>query len=394
MRDSVESKREYVNKSVVAVMKCDAYDDEQVLEAVEAGVDLLGGITRFARPGERIVLKPNVLVGSDPRKAVTTHPSVLVAVGKLVNKAGAEVCYGDSPAFGRSGWNMKRANLRQAADKHGWALADFDNGRAVGHSDALLVKSFVIANGVLDSDGLVSLPKLKTHGLVRFTGAIKNQFGCIPGFQKAQHHVKTPDPYDFATMLVDLNTLVRPRLYVMDGIVAMEGNGPRGGNPKHLGVLLFSTDPIAMDSIACKIINLDPECVPTSKPGERAGLGTYHYENIEVVGEDIEGLIDRSFEVVRRPPVPLSTGRLRTFVRNRLCPRPEIDKTTCTNCGTCVEMCPVDPKAVSRHSGDDSKQPTYNYGRCIRCYCCQESCPEGAVSVQTPLLGKIVFRQW
>jgi uncharacterized protein (DUF362 family)/Pyruvate/2-oxoacid:ferredoxin oxidoreductase delta subunit len=381
-----------MGKSVVAVVKCDTYGDECVFEAVERGVNLLGGIGRFAGAGERIVLKPNVLIGSDPRKAVTTHPSVFVAVGRMLSGVGANVSYGDSPAFGRAGWNMKRANLRQAADEHGWALADFDNGRSVSHPNGLLVKSFVIANGVLDSDGLVSLPKLKTHGLVRFTGAIKNQFGCIPGFLKNQHHVKTPDPYDFSTMLVDVNTLVRPRLCIMDGIVAMEGNGPRGGKPRNLGILLFSSDPVALDSVACKIIDLGPECVPTFSPGERSGLGTYRYENIEVVGDEIEDLIDRSFDVVRRPPVPLRTGRFRTFVRNRTCPRPAIDKETCVNCGTCVELCPVDPKAVDWHTGDDSKQPTYKYGRCIRCYCCQESCPEGAVSIRTPLLGRVVFR--
>ena len=155
------------------------------------------------------------------------------------------------------------------------------------------MKKLIIANGVLDCDGLISLPKLKTHGLMRFTGAVKNQFGCIPGFLKGQYHVKLPDPYDFATMLVDINTLIKPRLYIMDGITAMEGNGPRSGKPKQLNVLLLSTDPIALDATACKIINLNPEFVPTSKLGEKAGLGTYHTENIEIVGEQIDLLLTK-----------------------------------------------------------------------------------------------------
>jgi len=288
---------------------------------------------------------------------------------------------------------MKKAQLKQAADELGFIMADFDNGRSVSHEEALLIKRFVIANGVLDSDGLVSLPKLKTHGLTRFTGAIKNQFGCIPGTQKAQHHVKTPDPYDFATMLVDLNTLVRPRLCIMDGIMAMEGNGPgRGGKPKKLDVLLFSSDPVALDSIACKIIDLDPEVVPTSKPGEQSGLGTYHYENIEVVGDDIESFIDRDFEVVRTPPVSPGGRGLRRFIKNRICPRPAIDKAKCNTCGTCVTMCPVETKAVNWRSGDESKPPKYDYGRCIRCYCCLEVCPEGAIAIEKPLLGRIFSR--
>jgi uncharacterized protein (DUF362 family) len=133
---------------------------------------------------------------------------------------------------------------------------------------------------------MVNLPKLKTHPLVRFTGAVKNQFGCIPGLLKSQYHVKLPDPYDFANMLVDLNTLVKPRLCVMDGIMAMEGNGPKSGRPQKMSVLLFSSDPIAIDATACRIIDLDPDVVPTSRPGEKSGLGAYHSENIEIVGED------------------------------------------------------------------------------------------------------------
>jgi len=337
-----------MNKSKVAILRCDTYDEEQVYEAVKKGVDLIGGISSFVSPGETIVLKPNVLFGTDPQKCVTTHPSVFKAAGKLIMNTKATVYYGDSPSFRKCEWNMKRANLKQVADELGIQLADFDNGRSVSHNDALLIKSFVIANGVLDSDGLVSLPKLKTHALTRFTGAIKNQFGCVPGLLKGQYHIKLPDPYDFATMLVDLNTLIKPRLYIMDGIMAMEGNGPRSGKPKQLSVLLFSSDPIAIDSIACKIINLDPESVPTSKPGEQANLGEsvptskpgeqanlgiYHYESIEVVGENVESFIDENFEVIRTPPVPSSSGRMKTFVKNRISPRPAIDIAKCTICG-------------------------------------------------------------
>ena len=380
-----------MHKSKVALVKCDTYDDDQVCQAVEAGVDLLGGISHFVEPNERILIKPNVLFGTSPQKCVTTHPSVFKAVGRLLKKAGAIVYCGDSPGFGKCEGNLKRASLKQAADELGISIADFDRGKTVSHKEALLNKRFVVANGVLESDGVVSLPKLKTHQLTRLTGAIKNQFGCIPGTLKSQYHVKMPDPYDFATMLVDLNTLIRPRLYIMDAIVAMEGNGPRNGKPKRLGVLLFSSDPIALDSIACRIIDLDPEFVPTSKAGEKAGLGTYHYDSIEVIGDKVESFIDKDFEVIRKPPVSFTSGRIRTFIKNHTCSRPAIDESKCTNCGTCVKMCPVSPKAVDWHTGDRHKPPAYKYGRCIRCYCCQESCPEGAIAVQNTLLGKVFF---
>jgi uncharacterized protein (DUF362 family)/ferredoxin len=381
-----------MNKSKVALVRCNTYEDDKVYMAIQAGLGLLGGISQFVKPGETIVMKPNVLAGTNPEKCVTTHPAVFNVVGRLLKEAGVTVYYGDSPMFGKCKPNVRKANLKQVGDELGFSLADFDSGRAVSHKDSLLIKSFVIANGVLDSDGLVSLPKLKTHPFVRFSGAIKNQFGCIPGLLKSQYHVKLPDPYDFATMLVDLNTLVKPRLYIMDGIMAMEGNGPRGGKPKKMSVLLLSSDPIAIDATACRIIALDPEVVPTSRPGEKAGLGTYHRENIEIVGENIESFLDRGFDVIRTPPLHCTNSRLRAFVKNRICERPAIDKTKCTNCGICVRMCPVEPKAVDWHGGDESMPPTHKYGRCIRCYCCQESCPEGAVLAQNPLLGRIFSR--
>jgi uncharacterized protein (DUF362 family)/Pyruvate/2-oxoacid:ferredoxin oxidoreductase delta subunit len=381
-----------MKKARVIIIRCDTYADGQVLTAIQKGVDMLGGISVFVKPGERIVMKPNILIGTDPDKGVTTHPAVFRAVGKLLKDAGVSVSYGDSPSFGKSEPNLRKSGLKEVGDKLGFIVADFDSGRSVSHKDALLVKKFVVANGVLDSDGLVSLPKFKTHGLVRFTGAVKNQFGCVPGLLKSQYHVKLPDPYDFATMLVDLNTLIKPRLYIMDGIVAMEGNGPRSGKLKRLNVLLLSDDPIALDATACRIAYLDPEIVPTSKPGEKAGLGTYHVENIELMGEAIESFIDTSFKINRTPPMPGSGGRFRVFLKNRITQRPVIDKAKCNCCGICITMCSVRPKAVDWYKGDKSRPPRHNYNRCIRCYCCQETCPEGAIYLSSPLLGRIYSR--
>jgi uncharacterized protein (DUF362 family)/Pyruvate/2-oxoacid:ferredoxin oxidoreductase delta subunit len=381
-----------MNKAKVALVRCGTYEEGKVFEAVHSGLNLIGGISAFTKPGEKIVMKPNVLIGSNPESCVTTHPSVFKAVGRILKESGTTVYYGDSSAFGKSETNMRKSGLKQAGDEMGFLLADFDSGRLVHHKDGVLIKNFTIANGALDADGIVSLPKFKTHGIVRFTGAAKNQFGCIPGLLKGQYHVKLADPYDFSTMLVDLNMVLKPRLYIMDGISAMEGNGPRSGKAKKMNVLLFSSDPIALDATACRIIGFDPEFVPTSSPGEKAGLGTYHAENIEVMGEDIVSFLDSSFNVVLTPPMRCTSGRLRTFVKNQICERPVIDRSKCSICGTCVKMCPVEPKAVNWHTGDKTRPPSYKYNRCIRCYCCQETCPEGAISIENPFLSKIFSR--
>ena len=379
-------------RSQVALVRCNEYGEDRVYAAVRRGMELLGGVSNFAKPNEKIVMKPNVLIGSNPEKCVTTHPAVFKAVGRLLQKAGAKVSYGDSPSFGGCESNMKKAGLKQAGDELGLTMADFDHGREVSHKTALLNKKFVIANGILEADGVVSLPKFKTHGLVRLTGAVKNQFGYVPGILKGQFHIKMADPYDFAAMLVDLNTLIRPRLYVMDGIMAMEGNGPRNGKPRKMNVLLFSIDPVAIDAIACRMIELNPEFVPTSKPGEKSGLGTYHYENIEALGDSIESFVVRDFRVTRKPPTRATTGHVRAFIRSRVTPRPVIDKAKCTNCGTCINMCPVGPTALDWMLHEAGKSPKHNYSHCIHCYCCQESCPEGAITIQNPLLSRLVFR--
>jgi len=380
-----------MNRSKVALVRCETYDPDAVYQAVRKGLDLIGGTSSLVKSGERIVMKPNVLYGTNPEKGVSTHPSVFRAVGKLLQEAGARVAYGDSPSFAGAEGHMRRAGLKQLADELGIELADFDKGRTVSHKDALLIKSFVLANGVLDSDGLVNLPKLKTHPLVRLTGAVKNQFGCVPGVLKAQYHVKLADPYDFAAMLVDLNTLAKPRFCVMDGIMAMEGNGPRSGKLRKLNVLLFSTDPVALDATACRIINLDPEIVTTSKLGEKAGLGVYRSEDIELVGDSLESFLCRDFDVIRTPQEHLRQGRITAFVKNRVCERPVIETAKCTSCGQCVKMCPVEPKAIDWRKGEDKKPPRHNYDRCIRCYCCQESCPEGSISAQSTLVGRLLF---
>lgn len=379
-------------KSKVALIRCNDYEEGRVYEAVKRGIDLLGGIFQFVKPNEKIVMKPNVLTGSNPEKCVTTHPAVMKAMGCLLKESGAEVSYGDSPSFGGCESHMKRAGLKQVGDELGLTLADFDHGREVSHRTALLNKKFVIANGILKADGVVSLPKLKTHGLTRLTGAVKNQFGCIPGMLKAQFHLKMADLCDFGTMLVDLNTFIRPRLYVMDGVIAMEGNGPRNGKPRTMNVLLLSTDPVALDAIACRMIGLNPEFVPTSKPGEQSGLGTYHHENIQIVGDGVESFIVKDFEVSRRRPVPATAGHLRAFIRNRVVPRPAIDLAKCTRCGICIKMCPVGPIALDWMLHKDDKAPKHYYRHCIRCYCCQETCPEGAITIESPLLSKLIFK--
>lgn len=371
----------------VAVIRCATYDTSAVEESVTRGLALLGGAAAFVQPGERIVLKPNLLVASAPEKAVTTHPAVFSAVAKALTAAGAELGWGDSPGVGSGLGAGKRAGIAEVAAALGLPVADFEHGRTVPFPEGRLIKQFTIAEGVAAADGLVSLPKLKTHALTRMTGAIKNQFGCVPGFLKGEFHTKMPNVELFSQMLVDLNLLLRPRLCVMDAVVGMEGNGPRGGDPRAIGVLLLSADPVAIDALGSRIMALDAGLVETLVYGERWGLGSA--SDIEIVGDELPVLDDYR---VNRASVSTTRGLGSSLGKRLLAPRPFIIEERCTRCGTCVHVCPVEPKAVDWRVGDRTVPPAYDYDRCIRCYCCQEMCPERAIEVKTPLLGRLIRR--
>jgi len=373
----------------VVILKCDSYEEEKVYQVIKKGFLLLGAKALFRR-GEKILLKPNMVAADPPEKGSTTHPAIFYSVARLLQEEGLELSYGDSPAVHKPSTAAKKTGMMEAANRLGIPLADFEKGHDVFDETARQNKKFHIANGVLDCDGVVSLPKLKTHGFARMTGSVKNQFGCIPGKLKGEMHVKLPDAKDFSRMLVDLNTQVSPRLYVMDGVMAMEGNGPRSGDLKPMNVILMSVDPIALDATVCRMMDLDPDFVETIKIGYEVGMGTYKAEEIEMLGDSIEDFVDKTFNVVRRPLEKSGDSGLRNVVGQLLLSKPVIKKDICVSCGLCIEMCPVADKAINWPKGQKGRTPQYNYDKCIRCYCCQELCPESAIVIQTPFLRKIV----
>lgn len=373
----------------VALVYCDSYEEEQVFKSVKHGIALIGGLDSIIKKNEKIVIKPNMLAADPAEKCSATHPMVFKAVGRCLLEYCANVTYGDSPALHKPLTAAKKIGIDEAATSLGIPLADFENGEEIFFEQGSQNKKFMIAKGILEADGVVSIPKLKTHGLARMTGSIKNQFGCIPGKLKGEMHVKLPDAVDFSRMLVDLNHYVNPRLYVMDGIMAMEGNGPRGGVPKAMNVILVSTDPVALDATICRMVKLNPEFVETTKIGMEVGHGTYKEEEIELVGEPLERFIQAEFDVVRRPIDRINTGSMQKVLNQLFVPKPYIVEEQCVKCGVCVTMCPVPEKAVNWDNENKTKPPVYDYSKCIRCYCCQELCPESAILVKTPFLRKI-----
>lgn len=369
----------------VALVRCGDYSSAS--SAVAAGFDLLGGIGQFCSPGEKLLLKPNMLLGDHPERGSTTHPAFFEAVAKAFVSQGAELVYGDSPGFGTPQSAAHSTGMSAAADKLGIEIAEFVEGVDTPNPQGKLIKQFHIAEGLSEVDGVINLPKFKTHGLTRMTGAVKNLFGCVPGVQKAAFHSRLQNELQFAEMLVDLAELISPRLHIMDGIFGMEGNGPRNGQLRQVGVILISANPYALDHCVARIMDLDPMLVPTLRVAVERKV--YQLEEIHILGETIESLIIKDFDVNRSRTS--TTGPERFYMdlfKNWVTPRPVIDPGKCSHCGRCVRVCPAEPKAIQFMNGR-GEPPQYNYTYCIRCYCCQEMCPDEAISIEMPALGRL-----
>lgn len=381
-------------KSKVVIVACGNYKEEAVFAAVKKGVDALGGLKCFVTPSENILIKPNFLSPSEADKAIVTHPSVILGMMRLLWENGySNVKYGDSPGHGKSENASKMIGLDIKAEQYGAVHADMSTEVLVKYPEGKVAKEFKFTKGVVEAEAVINLCKMKTHALERITGAVKNCYGFISAHNKAAGHVKYPNPSEFARYLGDIHRCIPPRLHIMDGIIAMEGNGPGSGDPVEMGVLLFSSDPVALDTVYCGLIYVDPRSVPTNVQCEMMGVGTCNWNEIEIVdasnGEELISLeelqkrygkpdfnVDRNSRMEGKSII----SKLGAFM-TRHARRPAIDASKCIKCGICVNHCPVEGKAVNFVNGKKNP-PKYDYGKCIRCYCCQEMCPQKAIIVK------------
>ena len=372
-------------RSLVSLKRVESYDPQAVLEAMRSCLALLGGMGTFVRPGQRVLLKPNLLGPFAVEKAVTTHPAVVRAAILLAQEAGGTVFIGDSPGVGSLAYVAKACGLMPVLEETGAELADFSTPREFDDPHNTVAKRLTLARAVADADLIVTLPKLKTHGQMTFTGALKNQYGLILGTLKSQWHFRLQRPEWLAALILDIHRIARPALAIMDGIVGMEGKGPSGGRPRFLGAMLAGRDLAAVDALACLLIGLEPRFVPVLEAARTQGIGATSVAEMEIVGEDWRTLRVLDFEKVseledllRLVPLPKS---LLNWIRGQWTARPRIIGPRCIQCDVCANGCPVSPAAIHpdapphRQIDDDA---------CIRCYCCHELCPNHAIELTRP----------
>ncbi|MGM0452819.1 MAG: DUF362 domain-containing protein [Thermodesulfobacteriota bacterium] len=334
----------------------------------------------LVRPGDRVLIKPNFLVPAKPEQAVLTHPLLVRTAAAYVRDHGGVPFISDSSAFGSFHRLMKQGGYEAALADLDVAVEPFETSTEVDIGEPF--GKIELAKAAMEADKVINLPKLKTHSQMLLTLAVKNLFGTVVGWRKAEWHLKAGiSRQTFAQLLVGIYRAVSPAITIMDGIDALEGNGPgKRGKPRHLGIIMAGTDAFAMDSAVCAMLGMAPERLPTNAEAVKSGASDLAYT--------IDGNLPavRDFHLPKPGRLTVGPAFMQGFIRKHLVQRPVADENLCRLCGHCAQYCP----ASAIVCGKDGMH--FDYDRCIRCFCCIEICPDGAMTTADTWVGRIVGR--
>jgi uncharacterized protein (DUF362 family)/NAD-dependent dihydropyrimidine dehydrogenase PreA subunit len=377
----------------VYIVHCADYDQagEKTVELIEQ----MGGITQFVAENESVVLKPNLLAAAKPEEAVTTHPSIVLSLARIAKDTHADPLIADSPGSGYPYTERmlertyRMTGMDQVAKDAGIDLNCDTSYTIISYPDGAYFKRFEIITPVHEADAVINLCKLKTHGFMHMTGAMKNLFGVIPGLTKPGYHAKLQEKGHFANMLIDLCNYISPRLSLMDAVIGMEGNGPHNGETRAVGLLMASTSPLALDVVAGEIMGLPKDKNPVLIEAEKRGLSPVSLDQLDLIGADPQDLRIPDFKLPSTVP-GLSDrifGFLHPIFRNAFSVFPRVIESKCISCGTCRDACPMHVITV------ENKTPAaIDTKNCIRCYCCHEMCPHNAIELHTSRLYRLLNR--
>lgn len=374
------------SKPQVSIVKCPDYDEERVYKAIVAALQPFGGMRGVVKQGEKVLLKPNLLADVPPDKNVTTHPSVVFAVARLVREAGATPIVGDSPGLASFQKAAKTSGIEDAAKRAGAEMASFKNSVQLEIPGSTF-KNIEVAEEVLACDRIINLPKLKTHVQMVLTLGIKNMFGCVVGKRKSQWHLMAgKDTLYFARMITDIFQAVRPSLTIMDGVIAMHKDGPHNGEPYKMGLIFAANDAVALDSAITFMVGLEPADNPILSVAIEKGLGEARLDKVLFPCVKPAEARQKGFVIPGQSALEIGPGFLRPYLRRMLVPKPVTDYSKCTLCNKCKAVCP--PQIITTVN----ERITIDYDNCIHCFCCVEICPEGAMQLYRSMLSKVVSK--
>lgn len=368
----------------VSLLGCPDYEPGRLDAVVERHFAALEAAGPLIRPGDRVAVKPNLVMARAPEEATTTHPAFVAAVLRAVKRRGGEPVIAESPGGPYTRFNLRAvysATGIEAAARAENVPLNYDLGSAERPAEgAEYCRSFPVIRPVLQADVVISVAKLKTHCMTGYSGAVKNLFGVVPGLTKPEFHYRFPEKAAFGGMLVDLCEAVRPAISLLDGIVGMEGNGPTGGHPRPMGLTAASRNPHALDLLASRLIGMTPEEVPTLRDAIARKLCPADVGGLAVAGDRAERFLCDFEKPESQTNDFLRNARVPAFIRRpltrMLTPRPSIRRSACMGCGKCAESCPRHTIAIQAHKA------VIDYSRCIRCFCCHEMCPHRAIDIR------------
>ncbi|MBN2123980.1 MAG: DUF362 domain-containing protein [Deltaproteobacteria bacterium] len=373
--------------TVVSLVRCDTYEEEKLEAGVRRAVDLLGGMTRFVRPGDRVLLKANLLCSRAPEKRVTTDPGVVRAVARMVLEAGARPFIGDSPSLGSFRRIAEKSGMAAVAEQLGIEVVELSDPVPVSPPEGSLFRKLEISSQALNADRIINLPKLKTHSQMLLTLGVKNLFGTVVAQRKAEwHYTAGVDRDTFASLLLDIYRTVQPGITILDGIWAMEGRGPSNGRPRKLNLIAAAEDAVALDTLVCRILGVPPRSFPLYRVARRRGIGATDEEALILRGDPPDAFRVPGFSVPSLDSLGVMPGLFGWFTKRFLVSKPVHMGDACTGCGQCAGICPAKALTLT------GQGILFDYGRCIRCYCCQEVCPEDAIRFKQGLLVRLLNR--
>jgi uncharacterized protein (DUF362 family)/Pyruvate/2-oxoacid:ferredoxin oxidoreductase delta subunit len=384
----------------VSITRCEDYEIDHLRAALRDLLAPLGGMAAFVKPGERIGLKPNIIMPAVPERAICTHPLLVAAVALAVREAGGYPVVVESPGAGMVPLKsimvgvFRRSGYREVADRYAFELSYDTDWDVVRHPDGKHVHRVELLSSYLKCDGLINLSKFKTHTFQVLSGATKNLFGLIPGLTKIGYHAKLPEPRLFGDMLLDIASLVRPRLNIVDAVLAMEGQGPStSGTPRRMDFLLAADDPVAADLVCCAIAGIDPPAVPMLAAARDRWRWKGRPEDVGTVGMPAEEFAVRDFALPGKYLDRSGLGRAhfladgpRSLLRDGFIRRPRPKVGPCTICGACAQACPGKAIIMDKRT----RVAVVEDEKCIQCFCCHEVCPNAAIDLQFTGFGKVM----
>ncbi|HOP61726.1 MAG TPA: DUF362 domain-containing protein [Spirochaetota bacterium] len=376
--------------SRVSLLKVDSYDQDPLYHSIEKSFENIKFDPSGLR-GSTVAVKPNLLTIASPEKGITTHPEFLRAVIKFIKHNGGEPILVESPAFIPLDKVLSKGGYMEILLEENVRISDTKITADLVNESGVKYKYFHVAEGLVKADYIFNLPKLKTHSLTYFTGALKNLFGSIHGLEKSKWHVRANNAPDFISFLLDLYggwyyLQNRGTVHIMDGILGLEGEGPgSSGKPKAANAVIAGFDAIAVDSVAIRVAGLDLKMAGVCIEGERRGYGISSPEKITVTGYSVSDF-SNNFVPSKSKSMVASWPFNSPFFKNLLVERPVPQPDKCTLCYQCRGICPA--KAIDKSK--DGKTPAYDYSKCIRCYCCAEICPEAAIELKKGFVAKLI----